>query len=146
MSDDELILLFQKFMMFWQSTGAAASSAKPVQQIRKEVSVDVAIKENGIIEISGKSKGKKVTSIKPTIKVHVGDNLCFLVKQYSAGAHQFFITDSSVGGPQAKPLMGSPLPISSGKMCYHITADTPKQFYYGLQDMQNMGGMIEVVA
>jgi hypothetical protein len=79
-------------------------------------------------------------------RVHlaVGCRYVFDVRKQRGTRHRFMLTESSVGGPDAKPLSGCFTPTAEGIVDFVVTNDTPSTFYYQCQDSGMMGGLIMI--
>lgn len=139
--------LFKLFMEFLRRQSESSSSVVASAEVKEKV-VEVYFAKDAqgqaVIKVTGRKDGKPVTKAKASLSFMVGDLVCFDIHQELGGKHKFCLTASPLGGPMSTPLAGSPLPMSSGKMVYQITKDTPKMFYYGASDVEGMGGKITV--
>lgn len=147
-SSDQIELLYALFLDFikmYNTQGSALTGASESKIVKEKV-LKISIEKmpaGDVMVVEGKVKdGKRGSRINPTLSVRVGEKICFDVSQYTGGKHQFalFAKGSSA------PLAGSPMPMMSGKLCYTITADTPKSFQYGALDDGSLSGVINVIA
>lgn len=146
-SSDQIELLYALFLDFIKAYNNRASlSGASENKIIKEKVLKISIEKmpaGDVMVVEGKVKdGKRGSRINPTLSVRVGERICFDVMQYAGGKHQFALFAKG----SAVPLAGSPVPLQSGKMCYNITADTPKSFQYGALDDPSLSGIINVIA
>ena len=81
----------------------------------------------------------------PILKLTRGYTYYFNVKQKD-NKHTFVLTRNPAGkiGCDVKPLRGSFDPVARGCVKYHVTACTPKYFYYQSSNDAFMGGLVIV--
>jgi hypothetical protein len=87
-----------------------------------------------------------------TLFLRRGNTYYFEIKQKSdnknGAQHLYFTTDPMGGGKSGAydptPMEGSPEPTANGVVCYKVTSNTPKLFYYQSRSSPMLGGTIVV--
>lgn len=93
-------------------------------------------KSNESIHINGKNG--------PVLHLYRGCVYFFCIEKCSNSGHEFVLTNSPVGGKNAKSIVGGFEPISEGCVGFKVTKSTPRYFFY--QDTQHkyLGGLVIV--